>query len=150
MSEREYQIERKARLGNLKKLKALFNSGYTQTEIDIALGSALAYSKIESAKYLISLGADISYQDYEGVYYSVHNNEIDGLKFALSLGIDVNLKNGILLNTAVLTANNAKDVSIVKILLENGADINLITENMLQVVKKLGTPELKQIIKNDT
>jgi ankyrin repeat protein len=150
MSDREYQIERNAGWGKLKKLKALFDSGYTQTEIDIALGSALAYSKIEIAKYLISLGADISYQDYDGLYYAVHNNEIDGLKFALSLGIDVNLKNGILLNTAVFTANNAKDVTIVKLLLENGADINLITENVLQVVEKFGTPELKEIIKNDT
>lgn len=150
MLDREYQIERNAGWGNLEELKALLDFGYTQTEIDLALGSAIAYSRIEIAKYLISLGADISYQDYDGVYYSVHNNEIDGLKFAISLGIDVNLKNGILLNTGIFTANNTKDIEIVKILLENGADTNLITEKVLQVVERFGTPELKEILKNGT
>ena len=150
MSDREYSIQRNAGWGNLKELKELFDSGYTQTEIDLALGSAIAYSKIKIAKYLISLGADVSHQDYNGVYYSVHNNEIEGLKFALSLGIDVNLKNGILLNTGVFTANNNKDIEIVKILLENGANINLITESVLKVVERFGTSELKEILKNDT
>ena len=150
MSDRKYQIERNAGKGNLNELKTIFDSGYSQTEIDLALGSAIAYSKIEIAKYLISLGADISYQDYDGVYYSVHNNEIDGLKFSISLGIDVNLKNGLLLNTGIFTATNTKDIGIVKILLENGANVNLITENVLKVVERFGTTELKEILKNAT
>ena len=147
MTDREYLIERNAGWGNLTSLKALFDSGYTQTEIDAALGNAIAYSRIETAKYLISLGADISYQDCDGIYYSVHNNEIEGFKFALSLGIDVNQRNGILLNTGILTAYNTKDVAIVKILLENGADKNLITESTRQVVERFGSSELKEILK---
>ena len=51
MSDREYSIQRNAGWGNLKELKELFDSGYTQTEIDLALGSAIEYSNIEIAKY---------------------------------------------------------------------------------------------------
>ena len=145
MSEREYLIERNAGWGNLDELKALFNSGYTQVEIDLALGSSIAYSRIEVAEYLVALGADVSFQDYDGVYYSVHNNEIEGFKFALSLGIDINLNNGLLLNTGVITAMNKKDIKIVNILLENGADKNLITKSTVKVLERFGEHELKTI-----
>jgi ankyrin repeat protein len=150
MSDREYLIERNAGWGNLKELKVLLDKNFTQNEINLALGSAIAYSKIEIAKYLISLGADISYQNYNGVYYAVHNNEIEGLKFALSLEINVNLKNGILLNTAIITANNVKNIEIVKILLEKGADINLITKETHRIIENFGTLELRETIKNVT
>ena len=144
---REYLIEKLPGDGKLEELKKLLESGHTQKEIDIALGNAIAYSHTEVAKYLISLGADISHWDYDGVYYSVHNNEIEGLKFAIGQGVDVNINNGQLLNTAVITVYNTQDPTILKYLLENGADTKLLTKKTMDAFE---TDEIKEIIKNAT
>ena len=125
---REYLIERLPGLGKLEDLKLLLEPKHTQEEINIALGNAIAYYMIEVAEYLISLGADISHWDYEGVYYAVHNNEVEGLKFSVEQGVDVNINNGQLLNTSIITAYNEKDTTILKWLLENGADISLLSK----------------------
>ena len=144
---REYLIERLSGDGKLEELKKLLETEHTQKELDIALGNAIAYSQIEVAEYLLSLGADISHWRYDGVYYSVHNNEIEGLKFAIRKGVDVNINNGQLLNTAVITVYNSKDPTILKYLLENGADTNLLTKDTIDA---FGTEEIKGIIKNAT
>ena len=141
---REYLTERLPGWGELEELKKLFESNYTQEEINIALGNAIAYSQIEVAKYLISLGADISNCDFDGVYYAVHNNEIEGLKFAIAQGVDVNINNGLLLNTAIITAYNTKDTTTLKYLLTNGADTSLLSKDTLEA---FGTDTIKEIIK---
>lgn len=140
---REYLIERLSGDGKLEELKKLLKSGHTQKEINIALGNAVAYSQIEVAEYLMSQGADISHWDYFGVYYSVHNNEIDGLKFAIRQGVDVNLNNGQLLNTAVIAIYNTKDPTILKYLLDKGAGPNLLTIETMDV---FGTDKIKEVI----
>jgi hypothetical protein len=68
---RQYKIESFARDGNLPELQKLLEAGYSQVEIDIALENAIAYSQLEIADYLLSLGADFSNHDYQGVYYAV-------------------------------------------------------------------------------
>jgi hypothetical protein len=87
---RNLEIERFAGNGNIAELKKLFGTAYTQQDIDIALENAIAYSQIQTAEYLLFLGADFATNGYNGVYYAVHNNELEGLKFAISKGVDVN------------------------------------------------------------
>ncbi len=143
---RQYKIETLAGDGNLLELKTILESGYTQLEIDIAFENAIAYSQLETADYLLSLGADFSNYNYQGVYYAVHNNELEGLKYSISNGVDVNINKGILLNTAVMTVINTKDTKILKWLLENGADTKYLNSESLEFVKRYRTEEIEGLI----
>ncbi len=132
--------------GDLEGLKSLFELGYTTFEINVALGVAIAYSQIKVAEYLLSLGADISHYDYDAVYYAVHNNELEGLKFSIAKGVDVNVNNGQLLNTAVVVSMNVKNIVLLKWLIDNGADLQLLFPDMIRVAKKFGSTELKDFL----
>ena len=141
---RNYLIERLCDLGKLEELKELLEPDHTQEELNIGLGIAIAYSQIEVAEYLIDLGADISHGDYDGVYYAVHNNEIEALKFSIKKGVNVNINNGQLLNTSIITAFNTKDTSILKWLLKNGADTSLVDKKTLKAFR---TKEINELFK---
>ena len=52
---RQNQIEILAGDGNLTELKRIFDSGYSQLELDVALENAIAYSRIKTADYLLML-----------------------------------------------------------------------------------------------
>lgn len=147
---RQTQIEILAGDGNIDELKKLLEPGYTQLEVDTALENAIAYSQIATAKYLLSLGADFSNYDYQGAYYAVHNNELEGLRFAIHSGVDINVNDGMLLNTSIMTATNTKSIELVKWLLDNGADPRLLTRQSLKLIDEYGTQELKQLIGNAT
>lgn len=140
---RKYLIERLSGDGKLEELKKVLGSEYSQLEIDVALENAIAYSKVETAEFLISIGADISNYDYQGVYYAVHNNELEGLKFSIGQGVNIN--NGQLINTAIITAYNTKDISILEYLIEQGADIGLIDPNTLRA---FDTDQINKSLKN--
>lgn len=144
---RQTQIEIFAGNGDTGRLKIIFESNYTQSEIDKALDNAVAYSQNETADYLLSLGADFSNSNYNGVYYAVHNNELEGLKFAVGKGVDVNIDDGLLLNTSIMTAINTKSIEIVKWLLDNGANPEFLTEHSLTLVDEYGSGELKNLLK---
>lgn len=148
LESRRTRIEILAGDGNTNALKQLFGAGYTQFEIDAALDNAVAYSQIQTAEYLLSLGADFSHYGYNGVYYAAHNNELEGLKFAITKGVSVNVKQGMLLNTAITTAINIKSIELIKWLLDNGADPKHLTAQSLKLVADYGTNELKALIKN--
>jgi hypothetical protein len=143
---RQQTIEILAGDGKLDELTELLTPGYTQLEIDIALENAIAYSQINTAGYLLSLGARFSNHEYQGVYYSVNNNELEGLKFAILNGVDIDVNNGMLLNTSIVTAINTKSVELVKWLLGNGADAKLLTQQSLKLMEDFGSPELKMAI----
>ena len=147
---RQDKIERHAGDGNIDELIKIFELGYTQSEIDIALENAIAYSQIRTAKYLLSLGADITGYDCNGAYYAAHNNELEGLKFAVENGVNINVDNGMLLNTGIVTAINTKSIELVKWLLDNGANLNLLTTQSLKLIADYGTNELRNLIKNGT
>jgi len=147
---RNYNIERLAGDGNLEELKHLLGSDFTQEEIDIALSNALAYSKTEMAEFLISIGADISWGNFDGVYYAVHNDELEGLKYSISKGVDINERQGMILNTSIMTATNTKSTNLVKWILDNGANPNLLSKDSKDIVDRYGTEELKELIKNAT
>ncbi len=149
-SSRSYKIEDLAGEGKLNELKELFKENYTKLEIDVALSNAIAYSQIATAEYLLSLGADFANYDYDGVYYAVHNDELNGLKYAIAKGVDINVRNGMLLNTSIMTCINSKNIEIVRWLLDNGANPKYLTESSLGLVERYGTYELKKLIKNVT
>lgn len=142
------KIEILAGNGNIDDLKQILEPDYTQLEVDVALENAIAYSQIKTAEYLLSLGADISNYDYQGAYYAVHNDELEGLKFAIENGVDINVNNGMLLNTGIETAINAKSTELVKWLLDNGANSKLLTIQSLKLITDYGTDDLKGIIEN--
>ncbi|AOW19332.1 hypothetical protein LPB138_00940 [Urechidicola croceus] len=147
---RQTQIEILAGDGNLTELKKIFDSGYSQLELDVALENAIAYSRIKTADYLLELGADFSNYDYQGIYYAAHNNELSGMKYAIAKGVDINVNNGMLLNTAIVTFTNTKDIEMIKWLMENGADRNHLTESSIDLIERYGTDELKSIIDTPT
>ncbi|MEZ4850253.1 MAG: hypothetical protein R3B93_16895 [Bacteroidia bacterium] len=97
---------------------------------------------------MVSLGADISHWNYDGVYYAVHNNELEGLKFSISLGVDINVLEGMILNTGIITAINTKETALVEWILRNGADLELLTVESLIIVQRYGTRKLQEIIKD--
>ncbi|OJJ23314.1 hypothetical protein BKI52_02850 [marine bacterium AO1-C] len=140
------QLELLAGSGEIEKLKQVLGTKFSQEEIDIALANAIAYSQIETAKFLISLGADIAYRNYEGVYYAVHNDELEGLKFSISLGVDINVNNGMLLNTSIETTINSKNQDIIQYLLDNGADRKLLSSQSWESVQNYGSTSLKKMV----
>ncbi len=145
---RQTTIEILAGQGNIDELKKLFEVGHTKPEIDIALENAIAYSQIKTAQYLMLLGADISSHECNGAYYAVHNNQLEGLKFAIENGVDINVGNGILLNTGIMTATNTKSIELIKWIFDNGANPKLLTTQSLKLVADFGTNELKYLVKN--
>ncbi len=148
MSElRQHNIENFARKGDLPSLQEILSDCFTQLEIDLALEAAVAYSHIDVAEYLFSIGADFSNYNYQGVYYAVQNNELEGLKFAISKGIDININNGMLLNCCVFTATNSNSTIMFNWLLDNGAKLELLTSSSKEIIEKYGTDELKHLIK---
>lgn len=140
------EIEVLAGEGKLEALKKCFENGFTQEELNIALENAIAYSQLNTAEYLLSLGADITYYDYQGVYYAVHNNELIGLQYAITKGVDINFNKGLLLNTAIVSSINSKDTQLLKWMLENGANANLLSKGSLVMTQEFGTEELKKLL----
>lgn len=147
MESKQSQIEILAGDGNLTELKKIFDSGYSQLELDVALENAVAFSRIKTANYLLQLGADFSNYDYQGTYYAVHNNEIEGLKFAIERGVNVNINDGQLLNAAIITGYNTNDPTILNFLIENGAELKFLSK---EIMDAFGNNEINDIIKNAT
>lgn len=148
--DRQTQIEILAGDGELLELQKLLEPTNSQAELDAAITNAIAYSRLDVADYVLELGANIRSLNYEGVYYAVHNNELGGLKFSVEHGVDVNIQNGTLINTSIETATNTGDCQILKWLLENGANPKLISRNSKRIVRRHGTLELQQIVKDAT
>lgn len=143
---RDYIIESLAGYGKLEELKAIFEKSYTQLEIDVALENAVAYSQMKVIDYLLTLGANFSNYDFQGVYYAVHNDEIEGLKYSILKGVDINVNQGMIINTSIFTAINTKKEEMVKWILENGGNPKFLTKDSLELVRKYGSSELKKII----
>ncbi|MDN5214732.1 hypothetical protein QQ020_21820 [Fulvivirgaceae bacterium BMA12] len=148
--DRRTQIEESAGNGKIEELRELLEPTHSQLELDVALENAIAYSRINVAKYLLNLGANFANYNYQGVYYAVHNNEIEGLKFSVSHGVDINILDGLLINTSIETAMNTGDCQILKWLLSNGANPKLISQESKRIAKRHGTLELQQIVKDAT
>lgn len=143
---RQYQIEDFAGGGKLNELISILSDNYTQLELDIALENAIAYSQIETAEYLLSKGAKFSNHDYQGTYYAVHNNELEGLKFAIQNGVDININNGMIINMSILSSINSKSNDLLIWILQNGGNPNLLNNQNLYIAYSSENIELKKIL----
>ncbi len=130
--------------GNLDAVKEVFSTECAQAELDHALEVAIAYSHTDIADFLIEKGADISANGHQGIYFAAFNGELDGVKYALTKGVDINAQNGLILNTAIETALNSQDLSFVEWVLSHGADASLVNEKNSGLLKDGGFPELAQ------
>jgi ankyrin repeat protein len=139
-------IEDAAMKGHLDELKTALDSGYAQSDIDNALGLAIAYARIDIADYLIGIGGDLSHHSYDGVYYAVNNNQLDGLKYAVMKGVDINVRNGMILNMSIQTAINSNNIEMVEWILSNGGDPNLLSHDSRRLVQDFGSSDLKALI----
>ena len=83
--------------------------------------------------------------NFDGVYYAVHNDELEGLKYSISKGVDINERQGMILNTSIMTATNTKSTNLIKWILDNGANPNLLTKSSREIVNRYGTEELKDL-----
>ena len=137
------KIETLASDGLLTELRAFLGANFSQLEIDTGLSIAVAYSHIDTARHLLAIGADLNWADAQGAYYAAHNNELEGLRFAITNGVDVNVGDGSLLNTAVVTAYNEDDITIIHWLLENGADTSLLKKD---IIESFGSPQIEKLI----
>ncbi len=141
------QIEVLAGDGDLEGLRQLLEPAGTQEEYNTALIIALAYSKIPVAAYALSKGADISCDGYDGVYHAVSNNELTSLQFAINQGVDINIKDGMLINAAIEMSINAKDLTLITWMLENGADTALLSSGFIAMAKEYGSEALINLLK---
>ena len=145
---RAYNIEVYAGDGELEKLKEVLGKNPSQEDLDIALINAIAYSQLETADALLLLGASFSNYNYQAVYYVVHNDELEGLQYAISKGVDINIQQGMILNESIITAINSKSTVLLEWVLKNNADLKFITKNSLKLVQKYGTNEIKQLLQS--
>lgn len=143
---RQYQIENFAGDGKLNELISILSDNCTQLELDTALENAIAYSQIETAEYLLSKDAKFSNYDYQGTYYAVHNNELEGLKFAIRNGVDINVNNGMIINTSILTSINIKNTDLLMWILQNGGNPKLLSKQNLQTAYHSDYQNLKELL----
>lgn len=143
---RQYHIENFAGGGKLEELVSILSEGCTQLDLDVALENAVAYSQIEIAEYLLSKGANFSNYDYQGTYYAVHNNEIEGLKFVIQNGVDINVNNGMIINTSILTSINNKNTDLLIWILQNGGNPQLLSKQNLQTAYHSDYQNLKELL----
>ncbi|PBI92400.1 Ankyrin repeat protein [Flavobacterium sp. ACN2] len=97
------------------------------------LMSAVLDGDASIIKNLLLLGCDINKQDEQGLtalHLSAMNNKIDSVKILLDFKANINLVDNIG-NSALWRAvmELESDSEIIKLLLENGADINLENQN---------------------
>lgn len=141
-------IEQLAGDGALDQLKNILGKQPNQFDLDIALENAIAYSQLETAEYLLSVGADLSHQNYQGTYYAAHNGEAEGVKYAISKGVDMNINDGMILNTSIVSSINTQSTKMLQWILENGADLNYLTSDSWNLINTYGNKELKNMIEN--
>jgi hypothetical protein len=143
---RQYQIENFEGDGKLNELISILSDNCTQLELVTALENAIAYSQIETAEYLLSKDAKFSNYDYQGTYYAVHNNELEGLKFAIRNEVDINVNNGMIINTSILTSINNKNTDLLMWILQNGGNPKLLSKQNLQTAYHSDYQNLKELL----
>lgn len=102
----------------------------------------MATARVEILKQLVEAGADLSL--VPGILESaVYRNNIESVKYLLSIGVDPNEKKGVY--SPLTTAVRDKRVEILKVLLESGADPNVKGENWPLVVA-LSSPLILKLL----
>lgn len=96
---------------------------------------------IKMVKFLIELGADIKYKNYQSFVNSVTKNHIELAKFLLELGADVNICN----NFAIKTTIMYDKLEMFKLLVEHGDSLD---KDYIKVNAKPKIKEYLVAIKN--
>lgn len=115
------------------------------------LAVAICEGKLDLAKVLIQLGADIHTRckiyNYSLIQNAVYSRQIEMIDFVLSLGVSVN-ENNPLGMTALMCAIDLEDLALVNALLERGADPNLGDEEGFNPIITAGIQHVNEIIKS--
>lgn len=124
-----------------------------EMEMNYLLG-AVTKCDVDVLKILIDSGADINiiipFHDISLLAVAVHHRNKDCIQLLLSSGADPNLVlgNNRLHNTALHEAVIIGDIDIVKVLLEFGADVNMIGTNRYTPISLAKTEEMKNLLTN--
>lgn len=98
---------------------------------ELYVGCSQAPINLDTVKILINSGADVHTADLNGhtaLHFAVESNDVDFIEQLLSLGINVNSKNNcnqMPLFKAAINNRGSRHLKAAKILLKNGADVNL-------------------------
>lgn len=133
---RVYKIEIFVGDGELEKLKEILGKNPSQEDLDIALINAIAYSQLETADALLLLGASFSNYNYQAVYYAVHNDELEGLQYAISKGVDINIQQGMVLRNLSKITVVFHFIFIVDVSLKNSSIARLCNDFLPHLNKK--------------
>ena len=106
--------------GHLDTIKYLVSLGADITAQDnYSVRVASGNGHLETVKYLVSLGADITAQDNYSVRWASANGHLDVVKYLVSLGADITAQN----NYSVRVASDNGHLNVVKYLVSLGANI---------------------------
>jgi ankyrin repeat protein len=121
MVDKTFEMENAAIDNDLEKVIEIVREGVDQKVKDAGLSSAVAYSNLTIAEYLVNHGADIEWGEYDPLYWACHNGEFEGIKFVLDKGVDINVRNGLILTMGVVGLN----AEALQWIIDRGADVNI-------------------------
>lgn len=119
-------------------LSILYAKQYTQNELYDMFKTALLLNKSQQViDEMLKIGIDIESGDENALFYAL--GSIENVKLLIQNGINVRHKNS-LGESAIFYAVLIKDAGLVKLLLENGADVNdkMIDDSVKNMIASMG------------
>ncbi len=108
---------------------------FANRKVSDALIAAAQKGDLAEVKQLIAQGQSPTMQNgnkrsFQGtaLHWAVEKGHIDIVKHFLSMGVDVNTKDGFNMTPLMWVANNPNGEEMIKLLLEKGADVNAIAD----------------------
>lgn len=87
--------------------------------------------------------------DFKGFIHSVMNEDIDGVAYYISIGMDVNFLHPEIMTNPLIEATKIGNIEIAKLLLDNGADpeiVSQIGESSLKIAKGSKNKEMNSLL----
>lgn len=87
--------------------------------------------------------------DFKGFIHSVMNEDIDGVAYYISIGMDVNFLHPEIMTNSLIEATKTENLEIIRLLLDNSADpeiVSQIGESSLKIAKGSQNEELIALI----
>ncbi|MEO9869029.1 ankyrin repeat domain-containing protein [Ekhidna sp.] len=88
--------------------------------------------------------------DFKGFIHSVMNEDIDGVAYYISIGMDVNFLHPEIMTNPLIEATKVGNIEIVQLLLDNGANPKIVSqlgESPIKIAKSLRNKELISLLK---
>lgn len=114
--------------GTFSQLKYLINLGISQENINEAFLTAVRKDKFELIEYLVSIGADVNYENTKA---ASDTNNINVLKYLIEKGADITTGGT---NDVINGVIGSHQSDFCRCLLENGAIITLDDRDELMVI----------------